>query len=120
MPFKRGDTRIQSGGFDQKILAYRVAEVQDDESSIVRTPSDPEDWQDWACKQPYLGQELRDATKTIGETWATFSVRYFMQTPYVEGMQIIHVATGEVWEIRGVEHIDTGRKKVELTCRMVR
>lgn len=126
---KRGDVRINAGSFDQPVIFYNVVETQDSSGGVVRSPqvvgglivdAPAPAWTAWANVQPYQGQELRDALKQVGEIWAVISVRYHRTRLPRESMLVTVKLTGETYEVRGVEHIETGRKKVELTCRMVR
>lgn len=128
MGLKRGDTRINAGTFDQPVNLYHITQTQDTAGGIVRLPqvaagkivgSPTPAFSTWASIQPYGGMELRDALRTVGEIWAVFSIRYAVSQLVAESDLIEQKTTGDVYEVRGVEHIDTGRKKVELTCRLV-
>jgi head-tail adaptor len=116
---KRGETRLQGGGyFDQPVTFYNMVETVDGAGGPIRTPAKAYDAK--ACIGPYQGMELRDALRTIGETWAVFHIRYHRSRIPVEGMTVTHKLTGDNYEVRGVEPIDWNRKVVECTCRLIR
>ena len=109
----------QGGGrFDQPLDFYVMAEAADSDNSVARTPTFA--YRMMGAVNPYLGMETRSALREIGETWATIEIRYFPSRIPVEGMTLTIAATGENYEIRGVNHVAMSRKKIELTCRKVR
>jgi len=121
MFIKRGDTRINAGQFDQPVSFYTVPATQGTSGEVSFSPGDAVWAYDaWANFNPYQTMELQDALKEIGETWALVSIRYHRSRLPREGMFVKLKLTGDFYEIRGSAHVETGRKKVELTCRLVR
>lgn len=115
----RRDSRLQGGGgLSQPLVFFAVQELLDPESAVQRTPV--EAYRAFGEVSPYLGLETRDALREIGETWSTISIRYHKSRVPLEGMQVLVRLTGETYEIRGTAHLDFSRKKVELTCRLIR
>lgn len=126
MAMKKGDPRVQAGQFDQPCLFYTVVQTSDAAGGEIRTPLAADidgatpAYRAWANVSPYQGQELLDAKKIIGEIWSVISIRYAKSRVPAEGMLIKVKLSGEVFEIRGVLHLDTNRRKIELTCRLIR
>jgi head-tail adaptor len=115
---KKGDPRIQPGNFDTPVTFSNMVETTDSASGVVRTPQFA--YNALANVSPYEGSELRSALREIGEIWSTISIRWAPSRVPIEGMQITVKTTGEIYEVRGVQHLESGRRKIELTCRLVR
>lgn len=121
MFIKRGDTRIDAGQFDAPVAFYTVPTTQGTAGEVSYSAADAVfSYNAWANVDPYQASELQDARKVIGEIWAVISIRYSRSRVPVEGMFCKVKLTGDMYEVRGVAHVETGRKKVELTCRLVR
>lgn len=121
---RKGDYALQPGYFDQPLDFYTVNPALDaaggvlDPSSIAVAPVHA--YKMLGNVGPYQGLELRDALTKLGEQWATISIRWARSRLPVEGMRVVVKATGDEYEVTGVEHLSTLRRKVELTCRLIR
>jgi hypothetical protein len=125
---KRGDDRIQAGYFDQPCNFYVVTQTKDTVGGEIRTPR-PDNLGDavpnftaWANVQQVIGKiDDLDAERIISETIWLVSVRYgkSRMPMLVEGTLCQIKLTGQVLEVRVVDHLNFNRKKVELTCRLI-
>jgi hypothetical protein len=114
---KRGDTRIQPGDFPLSLSFYRVTDGNS-KGAIARPAvfayklygrSDPNE----------VGMRRADLTM-IDETWTLISIPYFAsRVPEIAMLVEIGGEPGQ-WEIRGVVHVKTSARKIELSCRLVR
>lgn len=115
------DTRLQGGRMlSQPLEFYIVDQTEDEAGAVVRTRQASPAYVAMGGIAPYLGLEQREALRTIGETWSTFTIRYHASRVPEEAMQVRVKLTGQFWEIRGVNHVAYERKTVELTCRLIK
>ena len=112
---RKGDPVVTGSDFDQPAAFYTVSQTQSGTGADVRTKILA--YNAFVNVAPYQGTELRDALREIGETWYTVSLQWSKSRLPTEGMRLVIKATGDEFEVRGVEHMSFARRKVELTCR---
>ena len=121
---KKGDDRVQPGDFDQPCEVYTVNIAARDSAGGVVNPADAAISKTFAYSlfanvSPFNSLEIPDAQRIVGETWSTISIPFMASRIPARGSRIIVKATGEEYEVRGVEPVSMSRRKVELTCKLV-
>lgn len=115
---------IRSGLLDQRITIYRKSGTSQN-SFGQETPTLVVFMTVWASVEPLRGEELRASMREVAAEWATITIRYDRSHIPDTTMTLYHTfpsgAPGPtIYDIRAVTHVGTGRRKVELTCRVIR
>ncbi len=117
-----GDTlrvKATSADYDQPLEFYTMGENVV-EGAVVREPVLL--WKLFGRSEPFQGLEQQSvgAARVVGEIWSAINVPWYASRTPLEGMMVKVLMTGEMYEIRGVLHVNTGRREYSLTCRLVR
>ncbi len=117
------DYKLASGELDRPLRFYSVPPPLDAAGGVLDPAAAAINptflWQIYGGNLPYQGVEIRDALTKLGETWATFVIRYAPSRIVKEGYRVIDVWSSDEFEVTGVMPIGNKRLRVQLTCRKI-
>lgn len=116
----KSDNRPQGAGTLRNKLQFYPAPDQTDSGGAPINTLGTMLWETYGRIEPYQGFLQREAGRELGETWATFVIRYHTSRLPLEAMRVVVKQTGETWEVRGVDHLQYNKILVNLTMRQVR
>jgi hypothetical protein len=129
---KLNDEPLDAGRLKTKIRVFDPARGVDAEGGVLRVPSGgggrigialfpPETklWEDYCSMESYGVQARSTNGKESSEKWATLTCAFMEKKPYVDGMIIQVLKTGEWFQIQGDVNISDANIKTEITCRRV-
>lgn len=115
------DYTIQGGRLDQRLTIQVPNTAQDGVGNVNPWPDGyepPTFRRCYGSVLPGAGTEQLMSERIAAVSYGTIVIRYRRPLPTTL-MRVLHERTGDLWEIQGVSDVETKRKKIELTVRIV-